>query len=76
MGKTLAKKLRVTPAMLLMLRDTLEHKDPFFSLHGMSARGGGDGTKRALVRRGLLTWQNTLTDAGRTLAVIGDEVVS
>lgn len=54
--------------MIRMLRDIQEHGDPTYSLRGAAQHGGADGTRAALMRRGLIEYAAhiiRLTAAGK-----------
>ena len=59
--------LKLTPAMKTWLLDLAEGRDPGARLRGRSAHGGAEGTRFALIRRGLIDMSG-LTDLGRQAA--------
>jgi hypothetical protein len=59
-------KLKLSPAMIAMLKSLAQGKPYDHHLSGMSARGGADGTLHSLSRRGLVEFDHgwKITDEG------------
>lgn len=58
----------VTPAMLRALRNMAAGRHPFCGIQGQAASGGAEKTRVALTRRGWMTPDFKITDAGREVA--------
>ena len=57
-------KIKLTPSMQRMLRDAWLHGDPHFSLRSRAEHGGAVSTMYALVQRGLMSRNGSVTSSG------------
>jgi len=56
---------KLSPSMLRALVNVFKGRSISYHCRSQSDYGGLDGTVRALVKRGLLTWEHELTEAGK-----------